>query len=133
MKKILIIEDETAYQKILRDAFEKEGFEVTVATDVKQGTSEVAKKRPDMILLDIMLPGGMNGFDFLERLKANESTKSIPVIIITNLSSEDKVAKEIGASFYFVKSDVGIGQIVNKVKEFLVETPLVTDKKGVIL
>jgi len=119
MQKVLIIEDETAYQKILKDAFVKEGFEVLLASEANRGTTEVVKYHPDIILLDIMLPGGMNGFDFLEQLKAKENTKSIPVIIITNLDSEEKVAKEIGASFYFIKSGTTITQIVEKVKELL--------------
>lgn len=119
MHKVLIVEDEPAYQRILKDTFEKEQFEVLVASEGKQGISEVAKTRPDVILLDIILPGGMNGFDFLEQLKANEQTKGIPVIIITNIASEEKVAREIGASFYFVKSETSIAQIVAKVKQLI--------------
>ena len=119
MPKVLIIEDESAYQQILKDAFEKEQFEVILASSAKQGTVEVAKAIPDIVLLDIILPGGTNGFDFLEKLKASEKTKNISVIVITNLASEEKVAKQIGASFYFVKSDTTIEQIVKKVKELL--------------
>jgi DNA-binding response OmpR family regulator len=119
MATVLVVEEETAYQKILKDSFEKEKFEVILASEVKQASSEIATKRPDIILLDIMLPGGLNGFDFLEQLKANEKTRDIPVIIITNLSSEEKVAKEVGAVSYFVKSETTIEQIISKVKEIL--------------
>src|SRR3990167_5049919 len=115
--KVLIIEDDTAYQRILKDALEKERFEVIFASEGNQGISEIAKNRPNIILLDIMLPGGMNGFDVLERLKADTKTREIPVIVITNLDSEEKVAKEIGTSFYFVKSETSINQIVEKVKQ----------------
>lgn len=132
MNRILIIEDETAYQKILKDSLEKENFEVVLSGNVKQGTAELLKKVPDIILLDIMLPGGLNGFDFLERLKANVKTKGIPVIIITNLSSEEKVAKEIGADSYFVKSDTTIERIVKKARELL-ENKSLGNIKGVVI
>lgn len=117
MFSVLIIEDEPAYQQILKNSFEHEQCEVIVATTGKQGMIEVAKKRPDIILLDIMLPDDMNGFDVLEQLKANGQTKDIPVIILTNLDSEEKVAKEIGASFYYIKSDTTIPQIIEKAKQ----------------
>jgi len=116
---VLVIEEEAAYQKILKDSFEKEKFKVVLASEVRQAFDEITIKRPDIILLDIMLPGGMNGFDFLEQLKANAKISDIPVIIITNLSSEEKVAKEVGAVSYFVKSETTIEQIINKVKEVL--------------
>jgi len=119
MLKVLIIEDETGYQKILKDTFEKEQFEVTLASTGKQGATDLLQNVPDIILLDIILPGGMNGFDFLEQLKANEKTKNIPVIVITNLASEEKVATQIGASSYFVKSDTTISQIMEKVRQLL--------------
>jgi DNA-binding response OmpR family regulator len=119
MYKVLVVEDETAYQKILKDTFEKEKFEVILTSEGKGALTEMSKVLPDVILLDIMLPGGMNGFDFLEQIKVNESTKNIPVIVITNLSSEEKVAKEIGATSYFVKSETTIEQIISKVKEVL--------------
>jgi len=115
--KVFIIEDDPAYQQILKDTLEKEHFEVIIASDGKQGISEIAKNRPDIVLLDIMLPGGMNGFDILEQLKAYTKTSKIPVIIITNLGSEEKVAKKIGASCYFVKSETSINQIVGKMKQ----------------
>jgi DNA-binding response OmpR family regulator len=119
MSRVLIIEDEIGYQRILKDAFEKENFEVIQASNGKQGITNAIQTLPDIILLDIILPGGINGFDFLEQLKTNKDTKNIPVIIITNLASEEKVAKEIGASYYFIKSDTTVQEIVNKVKELL--------------
>ena len=125
MYNILIVEDETAYQRILKDTFEKEKFKVALASGCKEALTEVDKQIPDIVLLDIMLPGGMNGFDFLEQIKANEKTKAIPVIIITNLSSEKKVAEEIGVDSYFIKSETTIQQIISKVKEILNNKSLV--------
>ena len=131
MAKALIIEDETAYQKILKDALEKENFEVSLASGCNDGINRVVKDHPDIILLDIMLSGGMNGLDFLEKLKANENTKKIPVIIITNLSSDEKVAKEIGAVYYFVKSETTIELIIQKVNEVLNMNPNMNDAEEV--
>lgn len=119
MTKILVIEDETGYQQILKETFEKKGFRIAIATDVKQATADVEIDRPDIILLDIILPGGMNGFDFLEKLKSKKTTSNIPVIVLTNLDSEEKVAKEVGASFYFIKANTKIEEIFKKVKEIL--------------
>lgn len=121
MYRILIIEDEPALQQILKDAFEKEQFEVILASKGNQATIQTAKTHPDVIILDIMLPGGMNGFDLLEQFKSNQQTKDIPIIILTNIDSEEKVAKEVGASSYFIKSNTSIKQIVKKVKELVHE------------
>jgi len=117
--KILIIEDEAGYQKILKSSFEKEGFEVIISRDAEQGRVEVIKNRPDIILLDIILPSGLNGFDFLEQLKADKKSQNIPVVVITNLETEEKVSKEIGADFYFVKAATTIPQIIEKIKELV--------------
>lgn len=119
MYKVLIIEDEPSYQQLLKNAFEKEQFKVVLASGVKQGITEIAKITPNIILLDIMLPGGMNGFDLLEQLKVKENTKNIPVIVLTNLDSEEKVAKEIGASSYFIKSDTSIQEIIKKARQLM--------------
>ena len=115
--RVLIIEDEPAYQQILKDTLEKERLEIVLASDARQGINEITVNYPDIILLDIMLPGGMNGFDVLERLRADTKTREIPVIVITNLGSEEKVAREIGTPFYFVKSETSINQIVEKVRQ----------------
>ncbi len=119
MYKVLIIEDELAYQKILKDTFEKDNFEVIITSEISQARVYLDQNSPDVILLDVMLPGGENGFDFLERLKVNKKTQNIPVIMITNVASEKKVAHEIGTSFYFIKSETTMEQIIEKVKQVL--------------
>ncbi len=116
-KIILVIDDDALLQQIYLDALTKHGFIVIQATDGKQGISLAQKQNPDLIVLDIMLPGGMNGFDVLEMLKREPKTKQIPVIILTNLDSEEKVAKVIGAEEYIVKSDNTIDKIVELIKK----------------
>lgn len=119
MPKILIVEDEPDFQQILKTAFEGQQYQVLLATDCKQGYLVAETNHPDLILLDIMLPGGMNGFDLLEQLKAHNRLQHIPVIILSNLDSENRVATEIGAMAYLVKAETSIEQVVAKVAEVL--------------
>lgn len=116
---ILIVEDDINLQKIYTEKLKLEGFEVTSTASGKEGLTSVKDKKPDLILLDIMLGGNFNGFDFLELLKKDESAKKIPVIVLTNLDSEEKVARDIGASEYLVKANTGIDELVNKVRSYI--------------
>jgi DNA-binding response OmpR family regulator len=119
MAKILLVEDDNLLHKLYEGALTDEGFDVVVASDGKTGLDLLKSKSFDLILLDIMLPGGVNGFDVLEVLKKDEALKKIPVIVLTNLESEEKVAREIGAVDYFKKTKVLPDQIVNRIKEIL--------------
>ena len=103
------------YQKRLQS----EGYEVIQARDGKTGLSLAKSDQPDLILLDIMLPGGLNGFDVLEQLKQDSKTKDIAVLVLTNLDSEEKVAKQIGASGYLVKVNTKPDQVIASIKELL--------------
>ena len=117
--KILIVEDEEVLVKVLQEKFEKENFIVKLVTDGELVFELVKSFKPDLILLDIMLPGGMNGFDVLEQLKSDEKFKSIPVFVVTNLDSEEKTARTIGAADYIVKANTSIEVLVNKIKDYL--------------
>lgn len=119
MKKILFIEDDTEMQKIYMQAFSAEGFEAIPAYTVDSGLQLANEKKPDLIILDIMLPGGKNGFDALESLVKDEALKKIPVLVLTNLDSEKKTALEIGAKDYLVKANTSIDQVVAKAKALL--------------
>lgn len=121
MKKILFIEDDTEMQKIYAEAFSNESIETIPAYTVDSGLQLANTHKPDLIILDIMLPGGKNGFDALEILVKDEDLKKIPVLILSNLDSEKKVALEIGAKDYLVKANTSIDQVVAKVKELLGE------------
>ena len=120
MAKLLIIEDDLATLKIYTEAFKKEGYEV-----IQQATSDiplhkVVELQPDLIVLDIMLPGKVNGFDLLEAFKSDPRVKEIPVVVLTNLDSEEKVAKQIGADDYLVKANTSMEDVINIVKKHLV-------------
>lgn len=118
-KKILIIDDDASLQHIYQTKLTSEGFTVFQAFEGKEGLMLVATREPDLIILDIMLPGGMNGFDVLEELKRSAIWKNIPVLILTNLESEGKVAKTIGAHRYLIKADTSLREVIREVKELV--------------
>ncbi len=115
-KKVLIVEDDAGLQKILAEKIGELGAEVMQAETAQAALTKIKESRPDLILLDIMLPGGMNGFDVLEQVKKNPLLKNIHVIVLTNLDSEQKTALDIGAEDYIVKSNISLDEIVLKVK-----------------
>lgn len=118
-KKILIVEDDVVTQKLYSDVLTNEGFVVDQAYDGKQGLSIIKSSHPDLVILDLMLPGGVNGFDILETMKADPALKSIPVLIFTNLDTEQKTAMTIGANDYIIKSNISVQGLVEKVKQHL--------------
>ncbi len=119
-KKILIVEDEATLQKALQEVLTAEGYGVLSALDGSRGLEIAREENPDLILLDIILPK-MDGFEVLEALKSEEKTKSIPVIILTNLSDVSDVQKalDLGATTYLVKADFSLEDVIKKVKETL--------------
>lgn len=125
---LLVIDDDKSLLKIIQDKLSIEGINVITACEGKSGVSKAISEEPDLIILDIMLPGNMNGFDVLEQLKRDSRTDHIPVIILTNLDSENKIAKDIGAVDYFVKSNTELDVICRRVKDILRKN--ITTKTG---
>ena len=119
MKKILIIEDDTNLQRIYQKKLTDEGFEVIPAFAGQEGLNLVQTLKPNLIILDIMLPGGINGFDVMEQIKRDPQYSAIPIIIMTNLESEEKVARTIGANDYLVKADTSLEKVVEVVKKYI--------------
>lgn len=119
MNKILIIEDDNLMQQIYKEALTPEGFEVLQAFTGQQGLTIAKSQKPNLIILDVMLPMGMNGFDVLEQLKADPQVREIPVLVFTNLDTEEKVALSIGAADYIVKANTSIEDVVKKIKHHL--------------
>jgi DNA-binding response OmpR family regulator len=122
MKKILFIEDESALQKTFRDVLEKEGYEMISALDGESGLRLAKSEKPDLILLDLILPR-KDGFEVLKELKEDEATKEIPVIVLTNLEDIQSVEKaiELGATTYLVKAQYTLEEVIQKVKKALGE------------
>lgn len=122
MKKILFVEDEEALQKTLGEVLKQEGYEVVSAFDGETGLNLVKSEKPDLILLDLIMPK-MTGFEVLKKLKADGETKDIPVIVLTNLESIGDVGKaiEAGATTYLVKAQYSLDEVLEKVKKALGE------------
>lgn len=118
-KTVLVVEDNINLRTLIANKLELEGLEILVAETAQQGEKLIREKRPNLILLDIMLPGGMNGFDLLEMVKRDPILKTIPVIVLTNLNTEETTAMKIGAIDYVVKADVSLDDIALKVKNHL--------------
>ena len=123
MKKILFIEDESALQKTFEDVLRQEGYETIPALNGEIGLNLAKKERPDLILLDLILPK-IYGIDVLKKLKKDEETKEIPIIILTNLERIEDIDKalELGAKTSLVKAQYTLEEVVEKIKKVLEES-----------
>ena len=120
---VLLVEDDSFLANIYKTKFELEGFKVSVSNDGAVGLADAKKKKPDVILLDILLPK-MDGFSVLGQLKKDAATKDIPVILLTNLGQKDDVEKgiELGAVDYLIKAHFKPSETVAKVRKVLQAT-----------
>lgn len=115
--RILLVEDDEFLRDICKRKLEIEGFNVSVAVDGMQALKKIEEDNPQMILLDVILPG-LDGFEILKTLKANPERARIPVIMLTNLGQTSEVEKglSLGADEYIVKAHFTIGEIIEKIK-----------------
>jgi len=120
MKKILIIEDDSFLSEMYSTKLIQEGFETEVAVDGKQGLEKIKNIKPDLVLLDIVLPK-MDGFEILENIKKDSKLKDIPVVLLTNLGQKNEIEKglSLGADEYIIKAHFTPTAVVVKVKEIL--------------
>lgn len=117
-KRVLIVEDERLIVKPLAMKLELSGFSVSTAYDGQEALDILSKEKFDIILLDLMMPK-VDGFDVLAELKRRNDIT--PVIIASNLNQESDVmrALELGVTSYYVKSDITLGEVVDKIREAL--------------
>lgn len=117
--KILIVEDDPLLTNMYKTKFESEGYVVTVAQDGLEGLTTAKKESFDLIILDIMMPQ-LSGIDLLEKLRATQKGKKVPVVILTNLASEDEENKaaSLGVKEYLVKADQTPSQLVEIIKKY---------------
>ena len=120
MKKILVVEDEIALQKIYKDQLEKAGFEVDIALDGKMATKELKAISPDLMILDLLLPGE-DGIKVLSDIRSDPFSAKLPVIVVSNLCSPELIegAKKLGAVEYLVKANLSLADLINKIKAIL--------------
>ncbi|KKR27728.1 MAG: Two component transcriptional regulator, winged helix family [Candidatus Woesebacteria bacterium GW2011_GWA1_39_8] len=117
MKKVLVVDDDPDLQKIYSEKLTASGYETLLAPDATQALYLAKNNKPDLILLDIMLPPGANGFDVYEELQKDDDLKNIPVIVFTNLDTEKDMAEQMGIKDYIIKAELTPAQIVERVKE----------------
>lgn len=120
MQKILLVEDDVELDDLYKLQFEKAGFEFQYVTNGLQAVAILQDMKPDLILLDIMLPG-TNGLDVLKKVKENETTRGIPVVLLSNLPEESAKDKgmSLGAADYLVKSNHTPLEVIEKVQALL--------------
>lgn len=121
MKKkiILIIEDDTHIIRVYKQKFEKD-YDVHYAIDGESGLQMAKEEPPDLIILDLVLPGDTVGFDVLHALKKDSHLADIPIIVITNVeTSRSKIIDEGGAVEYMVKPETSLSKVAEKVAEYL--------------
>mgnify|MGYP003385970514 CR=1 FL=1 len=121
MSKILLVEDDTNLREIYSARFEAESYEVITASDGEEALATAVRERPDIIILDVMMPK-ISGFDVLDILRSTPETKTTKVIMMTALSQESdrQRGESLGANQYLVKSQVTLEDVVNAVKTQLV-------------
>lgn len=120
MAKILVVEDDSSLREIYSIRLLAEAYTVVSAGDGEEALAVALKEKPDLVLLDIMMPK-VSGFDFLDVLRSTPELKDTKVVIMTALSSEDqrRRGEALGADRYLVKSQVGIEDVVNVIHEVL--------------
>lgn len=119
-KTILIVEDDRYLTKAYSIKIKNAGFNVLLADNGSDGLLIAKQKKPDLIVLDLLLPK-VDGFEFLKRIKADEEMKDIPVLTISVLGqkTDQQRALDLGAEAYFIKTEYKLGEIVDKIKEYL--------------
>lgn len=119
-EKIVLVEDDSLMLGILTTHLIKDGFVVVSVTDGMKAFERVQTEQPSIVLLDMILPG-ISGFDILQKLKQDESTKAIPVLVLSNLGSDEEMKRglDLGAAGYLVKANTMVEEITKKVTEIL--------------
>jgi len=119
-KKILIIEDDKFLRELIVKKLVKEGYEISEAVDGEEGIKKVKEEKPDLVLLDLILPG-IDGFEVLSRTKEDPALSQIPVIILSNLGQKEDVERGLGlgAIDYLIKAHFTPGEIIEKIRAIL--------------
>ncbi len=119
-KVVLLVDDDLTLREMYDERLKAEGFEIVQATNGEEALAKAKETKPNVILLDIMMPK-VNGFDVLKQLKEDAELKAIPVIILTALIQDvDRLqGMQLGAADYIVKSETMPGEVIAKIKKAL--------------
>jgi DNA-binding response OmpR family regulator len=120
MAKILIVEDDRFLRELIARKLKNEGYEVLEAIDGEEGLKRIKEEKPDLVLLDLILPG-IDGFEVLAKAKEDPDTAQIPVIILSNLGQREEIERglKLGAIDYLIKAHFTPGEIIEKIKNIL--------------
>jgi DNA-binding response OmpR family regulator len=130
-KKILFVEDDEGFYNIFSVSLKMKGYDVIHVADGSEAVEKAVTEKPDLVLLDIILPG-LSGLDILKELKENDDTKRIKVVMLTNFGTDDNVNKamELGADDYLMKYNVVASELPDKISVYIGETPVSGIKVG---
>ena len=122
MNKVLLVEDDPFLSSLLKNRLQKEGIEITLAKDGEEALNFLKSTKPDLILLDLILPK-KSGFEVMEEMREDPQMQfqGLPIIIISNLGQPEDISRgqALGAIEYFVKAKTSIDELVEKIKGFL--------------
>jgi len=119
-KRILIIEDDKFLRRVMTQKLSKEGFEISEALDGENGLKKAEEENPDLVLLDLILPG-IDGFEVLAKMKQNPKIAKTPVIILSNLGQKEDIDKglKMGAADYLIKAHFTPGEIIDRIEKVI--------------
>ncbi len=120
--RILLIEDDQFLRELMTTKLKREGFDVLIAVDGREGASMIQTERPQLVLLDIILPG-LDGFSVLQQTRTSSDPKvaTIPIVLLSNLGQDSDVQKgrQLGATDYLIKANLTIDEIIKKIRRYL--------------
>jgi DNA-binding response OmpR family regulator len=121
---VYVVEDDRAYANVFERKLTIEGFSVVVCNSADGVLERILKKKPAVMLLDLVMPG-KSGFDLLQEIRADKTLDNVKIIISSNLSQpvDQKKAIETGADDYFIKSNISIQEMVERVKGVIAKPP----------
>lgn len=124
MPKVLLIDDDTSLSMIFSTVLSQSGFEVSTAFDGRSGINKTETEKPDIVLLDQVLPD-IQGNEVLKEIKSKETTRDIPVVMLSNFSQQELVREALtsGAADYIFKFQVEASDVASKLKEILSQAP----------
>ncbi len=119
-KKILFVEDDKFLRELVIQKLMKEGYDTVGAVDGEEGLKKIKEEKPDLVLLDLILPG-IDGFEVLSKVKEDPVLAQIPIIILSNLGQREDIEKglKLGAADFLIKAHFTPGEIIEKIKNAL--------------
>ncbi len=120
LKKIFIVEDDEFLRSLTVKRLEKENYSIAVAADGESALKHLETDHPDLVLLDLLLPG-VDGFQVLEKMHSNSSLAQIPVVVFSNLGQREDIerAKGLGATDFLIKANFTLDDVVAKVNGYM--------------